>query len=234
MMMMILGILKLIIKAISIILFIILFIITIICLSSVSAQVSFWDGKFDWSIRYFGFKLLPRKKKEKPESKPKTEKKSEKNKKTESETQDTDKKQSPPLMDKLWLKLQKLAKRMDMAGSALNALPPALIAFGKAVTWYAIETDILIAHEDAADCARNYALIQTAVQNLLSQSGNYIHVKQKKINIQYDFIQDKSIYQFRCKVKIHIGKTIGAVIVFLWNYLKDSKKAQTAVVRQKL
>ncbi len=233
-MMIMLGILKLIIKAIAIILLILLLIIIIICLSSVSARISFWDGKFDWSVRYFGLKILPRKKKEAAESKAEKTEKSDKNKKTESPEQNSGEKTKPFLMDNLWKKLQKFVSRMDMAGSGLAALPATLKALGNAVTWYAVEADILVASEDAAECARNYGLLQAAVQNLLSQSGKYIHVKRKKIKIQYDFIQEESIYQFRCRVKIHIGKTIIAALVFLWQYFKDSQKARTAVVRPKL
>jgi len=228
------GILKLILKIILIILLIILLLLIFICLTSVSARVSFWNGEFDWSIRYLGVKILPRKKSDRPESQKKKKKQENKNENHQDQEKEPEQKSKKFLMDKILLKIQTLISRMDMAGSGLNALPPALTALGKAITWYAVETDILVADEDAAVCARNYGLIQAAVQNLLSQSGNYIHVRTKKIKIQYDFIQDKSIYNFRCRVKLQIGKTIGAAAVFLWYYLKDKKQAKTAVIREKL
>ncbi|MBR4318678.1 MAG: hypothetical protein IKP69_01340, partial [Oscillospiraceae bacterium] len=52
-----------ILKILGIILLVLLILLVIICLSSAVVYVSFWDGKFDWNIRYFGIKLLPRKKK---------------------------------------------------------------------------------------------------------------------------------------------------------------------------
>ncbi|MBR1529043.1 MAG: hypothetical protein IJ642_07055 [Oscillospiraceae bacterium] len=233
-MMIMLGILKSVFKIFLIILSAVLILIIILCLTSVSVRLSFWDEKFDWSVRYLGLKILPRKKKDSDTDTKEKEKKQKKEKNTENQKIKSEQKAQKLLMDKIWEKMQKFVSRMDMAGSAAAALLPALTALGKAVTWYAVETDILVADEDAAVCARNYGLIQTAVQNLLSQAGNYIHVKRKKIKIQYDFIQDKSSYQFRCRVKLQIGKTIGAALVFLWYYLKDRRKAGKAVIRQKL
>ena len=217
---------------------IILGIIIIICVSGVKVNLSFWDGTFDWSVRYFGLKLLPRKKKEKKagasEKKKKSDKKSEKPETEETPEPENPKKPVPEFMDKIREKMQKTAKRLDLAGSGLHALPPALRWFGRAVTWYAIETDIVIADEDAAVCARNYGLMQILLQNLFSQTGNMIHVKRKSVGIRCDFIEDKSRYNFRCKVKINVGKTILAGIVFLWNYLKDSGQAKKTIVSQKL
>ena len=226
------GILKLLIKVFFTALLIILLLIIIICLSSVSARISFWEGKFEWSVRWFGLKLLPRKK-----SAGKSEQSGKDKKPASSGTEnneDTEKKPEKFFMDTVWEKMQKFAKRLDMAGSAVSALPPALRCFGNALTWDAIETDILIADEDASDCARKYGLMQIVLQNLFSQSGNLMHVKRKNIRIRCDFIEDESRYHFRCRVKVHIGKTIVAGIVFLWNYFKDSAQAKKEIVSQKL
>ena len=159
----------------------------------------------------------------------KKSKKSEKNQKS-----DSDKKSKKFLADGFLYKLQDIAHKADMADSAFNALPSALRWIGKALTWYAIETDIVIADEDAAQCAEQYGLMQLIIQNLLSQTGNLIHVKRKKIQLRCDFTEDKSLYQFRCRVKLHIGKTILAGISFLWNYFKDSSQAKKSIIREKL
>ncbi|MBR1554752.1 MAG: hypothetical protein IJ644_05080, partial [Oscillospiraceae bacterium] len=185
---------------------------------------------FEWSVRYFGLKLLPRKK---SAGKPKDSGKDKKEETSDNE-KESEKKPEKFLTDVIWEKMQKFAKRLDMAGSAVSALPPALRCFGNALTWDAIETDILIADEDAADCAQKYGLMQILLQNLLSQSGIFIHVKRKNIRIRCDFIEDTCRYNFRCKVKINIGKTILAGIVFVWNYFKDSTQAKKTIVSQKL
>ncbi len=233
------GILRLLMRIMLTVLLIILLIIIIFCISSVKVNLSFWDGKFDWNVRYFGLQILPRKKKEKKtgnsENQKKSDKKSEISQKEETaETEENPKKPVPELMDKILEKMQKTVKRLDLAGSGLTALPSALYWFGRAVTWYDIETDILIADEDAAVCARNYGLAQMVLQNLFGQTGSMIHVRRKSVSIRCDFIEDKSKYQFRCKVKINIGKTILAGIVFLWNYLKASGQAKKTIVSPKL
>ncbi len=224
-----------ILKILGIILLVLLILLVIICLSSAVVYVSFWDGKFDWNIRYFGIKLLPRKKKSQKPSE-KKEKKSDKTteKSDENKKSDSDKKLKKLPADAFLTKLQNIVQKADMADSALNALPSALHWIGKALTWYAIETDIMIANEDAAKCAEQYGLMQIIFQNLLSQTGNFIHVKRKKIQLRCDFTEDKSLYQFRCRVKLHIGKTILVGISFLWNYFKDSSQAKKSIIREKL
>ena len=220
-------------KILGIILLVLLGLLMIICLSSAAVHLSFWDGKFEWSVRYFGIKILPRKKKsEKPSDNKKSDKKSKKSEKNQKS--DSDKKSKKFLADRFLYKLQDIAHKADMADSAFNALPSALRWIGKALTWYAIETDIVIANEDASKCAEQYGLMQLIIQNLLSQTGNLIHVKRKKIQLRYDFTEDKSLYQFRCRVKLHIGKTILAGIAFLWNYFKDSSQAKKSIIREKL
>ena len=231
-----LGILKLLMKIFFAVVLVIVLLIIIICLSSISARISFWDGKLEWSVRWFGLKLLPRKKKtDKPETSAE-EKKQEASGKEEPEKEEpeTEKKPEKLFMDVIWEKMQKFAKRLDTAGSAVSALPPALRCFRKALTWDAIETDILIADEDASDCARKYGLMQILFQNLFGLSGCLIHVRRKHISIRCDFIEDTPKYNFRCRVKLHIGKTIIAGIVFLWYYFKDKAQAKKTIVSQKL
>lgn len=219
-------------KIIGIILLVLLLLIVLICLSSVAVHVSFWDEKFDWSVRWLGIKILPRKKKIKLETPQKPEKK--KDKKSDKKDSGSEKNIQKFPADVILQKLQKLVQKTDMAGSALNALPSAVRWLGKASTWYAIETDIVIANEDASECAKQYGLMQMILQNFLSQTGNFIHVKRKSIRLSYDFTADKNQYQFRCRVKLHIGKTAVAGIVFLKDYLKDSRQAKKAVVQEKL
>ena len=218
-----------ILKILLYLLLIILILSLIICLSSIRADVSFWGGKFEWCIRYFGFRVLPRKKKAKTSD-------DDKKQDTKTDKKDEPEKSSSKLllMDKIMKKIQKFAETMDMAGSGMAALPGTLRSLGKAITWYHIETDILIANEDAAKCAEEYGIIQAAVQNLISQTGNLIHVRRKQIRISCDFAEDTSRFDFRCRIKIHIGKTLIAGIVFLIGYLKDSRKAEKAVRNQKL
>ena len=234
-MMFFIGILLLLLRVLTVIALVLLLLVIILCLSNIRASVSFWDGRLDWNIRYFGLKLLPRKSKpesETPEDQTEN-KKSGRAEKKESKTEKSET-QKKAFMDHILEKFHKFVKKADMAGSALAALPPALRCFRKAVTWYAIETDILIANEDAADCARQYGLIQLIVQNLFGQVGALIHVRQKKIRISCDFIEDQSRYNFRCKVKINVGRTILTGISFLWHYLKDSGTAKKSIVNPKL
>ncbi len=237
-MMIILGLLS-ILKILWTVIWIILAIMIIICLSSIIVHVQYWDGEIFWNVRYFGIKLLPSKSKRKKKTvsdsnsnsnaKPKNKHSPEPETETELE--------KPPkklILDKFSERMQKLVNRLDMAESGMHALPETMVYLGKAMTWDSIETDILIAAEDAAACAEEYGLMQIILQNLFSQTGIWVHVKRKNIQLKYDFIEDKSKYNFRCKVKINIGKFIFALFVFLWYYLKDSHEAGQSVIRKKL
>ena len=188
----------------------------------------------NWSVRYFGIRILPSKKKKSETASDEAENKKAGKKSGKEEKLDSGKKQKKLLADSVLQKFQKFVHRADMAGSAFNALPSALRWAASALTWYAVETDITIANEDAYECAKQYGLMQIILQNLLSQTGSLIHVKRKNIQLRCDFTADESLYQFRCKVKIHIGKTIIAGIVLLWNYFKDSRQAKKSIVRENL
>ena len=191
----------------------------LICLSSIAVHMRYWDGVLKWSIHWFGIKIFPLPFKLKRRGKKvsadtavkKTKKKSSPEKKI----------QKKPFMDNISAKMQKALQTLDKAESGIYALSPALRHLGNALTWYAIETDILIATEDAADCARQYGIMQILLQNLFTQTGNWIHVKRKRIQLRYDFVQDKSQYNIKFRVKLHIGRTIIAVIVFLWHYVRS-------------
>lgn len=225
--------------------------ILIICLSSVSVHISYWGGKLKWSVWYLGFQILPlRKRKTKSRKKSRLKKKAKKADHDKPKFRQTAEiKQQPDIqpekktdnhqktpdhfkIDKMLERFTRFVGMMDITGSVMAALPATLNSLRKALTWYAIETDIVIADEDAARCAQKYGLWQTVLQNLLT--GNFIHTERKKIRIQYDFVAEESCYQFRCRLKLHIGRTIWTVIIFICKYFLDKHKAESVIINEKL
>lgn len=257
-------ILEIILKILLYSLLLLLVLCLIVCLSSIVVKISFWDEKFTWSVRYFGFQILPFQKKEKKSRKKMTrkarkiQKKSKvgdadtQNRETEkeadimqdqkpemdfqkkSESEPTPEKKQNFRMDQMLKSLQKFVSAMDMAGSACAAVPGTFRSLAWAAKWCDIRTNITIGGEDAYECARNYGLMQAAIQNLLAQVGTKITVKRKEIRIFCDFTQDESSYYFKFSFQIHVGKTILAVIYFLLVYFWDKHKVKTAVSGEKL
>lgn len=137
-------------------------------------------------------------------------------------------------MDQKLKSWQKLVSKIDMAGSACVAIPGTLRIFAGALQWCDIRTDITVGGEDAFETARNYGLLQGAVQNLLAQSGIWIKVRRKDIRIACDFTQDQSNYNLQCTFRLHIGRTILAVLYFIIAYFLDKFRTKSAIENPKL
>ncbi|MDE6657759.1 MAG: hypothetical protein K2J88_04160, partial [Oscillospiraceae bacterium] len=86
----------------------------------------------------------------------------------------------------------------------------------------------------AYDCAIQYGLVQTGLNNLLALLAVLTKVKIKKNVISCDFTRDDSCYHISFACKVHIGKSLVAIICFLWEYLKDSRKAKSEIINEKL
>ncbi|MBR3631404.1 MAG: DUF2953 domain-containing protein [Oscillospiraceae bacterium] len=196
----------------------------LLCISHVVVSVRYWDGTFDWSIRYLGIKILPRKKSDKP---PKPEKK----KKKEDEPAE---KRRDFLMDKLWKLMQSIAGKADLAGSAVFALPGPLNKLLRGITWYDIETDIVLGGEDAAETAQLYGKIQMILQPLLGAAAHYMKVKRKRISIVCDYTEDTSQYNAGCKFKLAVGTVLAVGIWLAWDFLMDNRAAKKTLVSEKL
>lgn len=204
---------------------IILLILIIICMSSVVTKISFWNGKLQWCVKYLGIQILPLKKK------PKFLNKSGKMKKKSKPEQ---KKSKDFFIDKFLKLLQKIVNTADIASNAVSALPNLLHKFARAIKWCNIKTNIIIGDEDAYDCAKKYSLVQIGLQNLLALLDVFTQVKRKQILISCDFTKDDSCYNISFECRVHVGKSLIAIICFLLEYLKNSKKAEAEILNKKL
>ena len=125
-------------------------------------------------------------------------------------------------MDKLWKTMQEFVGKADMAGSAFYALSAPLKRLFRGITWYAIETDILIGGEDAAATALLYGGVQSLLHQLLAESGNFMRVKRKQLAIVCDFTEDTCRWNASCRFRIRIGTVLAVGIGLLWRYFMDS------------
>ena len=215
-------------KVFLIILLILLLLTVLLCLSSAVASVRYWDGAFEWNVKYLGIRLLPRPKKPKKEKK----KKDDKDEPPEDDGKPLRKKF---LMDKLLEFMQNNVGKLDLAGSGIAALPGPLQMLLRSVIWSDIQTDIVIGGEDAAKTAQQYGMVEAGLKTIIGASAHVIRVKRKDreyrdIHVRCDFTADKSRWDFACKCKVQVGPLLGGGIWLLWKFLMDSRKAKKQIV----
>ncbi len=224
-----------------IVLLVLVLLIALICWSSGVVEFSYWDKELSWCVKYFGIKLLPRGRKddaaEEDESASDDKKKDKKKKKDEASEEAKDgetPRQKTFLMDKLWRKMMDIVGKLDLAGSGIAALPGPFQKLLRSITWSDIETDILVAGDDAAKTARTFGTLQTAFRLLLCEAQQVIYVKAKRICIACDFIEDESRWNVRFKLKVRVGTVLAAGIWLAWRFVMDSITAKKQLVREKL
>jgi hypothetical protein len=204
----------------------------LLCISHVVVVLSFRGGKFDWSVRYLGIKILPRPKKDKAKKKPKKPKK-EKKKSKKQEQAEADRKKDF-LIDKLWRLMQDIAGKADLAGSVMFALGRPLLYLLRGITWYDIETDFVLGGTDAAETAQLYGKIQMVLQPLLGAAGSFMKVKRKKLSIVCDYTEDTSRFDCGCRFRLAVGRVIVMAIWLVFAFLADSCKAKKTLVTDRI
>jgi len=231
-------------KVFLIILLILLILIILICLSGVVISFSYWGGVLEWSVKYLGIKILPRKKKEgnSSDNSGKPKKKKKKKGKKEEEHQDSDKEEEESqkekrkdfLFDKFVKTEQKLVKYTDFAGNALAALAPSFPHILKGVKWYRIETDILVGGTDASECAQLYGKVQAVLQTVIELAEHWVKVNRKSVIVGCDFTEDTTRWNVRFCIRISVGALAHMGISFVWHFLKDRKATKKMIVSQKV
>ncbi len=221
-----------------VILLVIAALIALLCLVSVTLSLEWWDGRLRWNVRLWGIKLLPRRKKSKPARNKARTKTKDKNKKTEKSPEAvSEEAEAMPedfLMDKLGRLMMKIAKYSDLAGSAFFSIPGPLRRIGRAFTLSHLRTDIVIANEDAAQCARTYGLLQVLTQEFLRNTGKIIRVRRKRVQMVCDFTADECRWNVGFRLNFRLGPVLLAGVIFFWNFLRDVRRAKKTVVSKKL
>lgn len=208
-------------RVVLVILLVLLGVTVLVCLTSIAAVVSLRDGTFTWSVRYLGIKLMPYRWQMRG--------KKEKKKKKKAEKAETKRKF---LMDKLWEMVQGIVGKLDLAGSGIAALPGPLQRLLRSIAWSDITTDFVIGGEDAADTARQYGIVQAALQTVIESSRHVIRVRRRDVRIRCDFTADRSRWDFSCKCKIQIGMMLGALIWLVFRFFADSRKSRKQLVQE--
>lgn len=198
-------------KALLIILIIIITVSLILSLHIV-LNVSYIGEKLDYNVRLLGIKLYPY-----PTKKKKVKKKKSKNIKQKKTTTE---KKKPKLSDKL----RKLKKEAEPVIELVKSSGESIQYFLNRVSVTDIYVNIVVADEDAYQCAMTYAKVNILLYNILGFLQSRIKVRKKSITTDILFNSSQSVYDISFKAKVTIGTVVVTFIKLIINFLKGSNE----------
>lgn len=198
-------------KALLIILIIIITVSLILSLHIV-LNVSYIGEKLDYNVRLLGIKLYPY-----PAKKKKVKKKKSKNIKQKKTTTE---KKKPKLSDKL----RKLKKEAEPVIELVKSSGESIQYFLNRVSVTDIYVNIVVADEDAYQCATTYAKVNILLYNILGFLQSRIKVRKKSITTDILFNSSQSVYDISFKAKVTIGTVVVTFIKLIINFLKGSNE----------
>lgn len=218
---------------------VILLIIIFLLVSSIRAELSFIDGKFDYKVKYLFFTILPHKEKKEKPPKKKSKKKTQEVPEEAADTTENDnikpentseeiptekpekkskKKKSKDKPEK-GNKLAVLKCRIEQAKILWGFCAKPLGKLFKGIFLDDLVVDFKICGEDACEAAVNYGKINAIFYNGLSVVRLLFPVTVKTVDIVCDFDEKKSVYDCSLSVKLRLGTLLGVLLVIAWGFL---------------
>ena len=179
-----------------------------------------------------GKKKAPKKKKENKKPK-KAEKKKEENKKEEPKPKQVGD-ANPP-------KPAESPEKKEQGGSVLDFLPLVktlfefLGDFRRKLRIKKLYLKLIMAGGDPYDLAMNYGRAWAATGNLLPKLENWFVIKKRDIEVECDFVAEKTTVIAHMDISITLGRLLAAVCKFAWKalrkYLQIKKKRKGGAVK---
>ena len=181
-----------------------------------------------------GKKKTPKKKKEKPKpDKAEKKQKKEKNKKEEMKPKQVGA-ANPP-------KPAESPEKQEQGGSILDFLPLVktlfefLGDFRRKLRIKNLYLKLIMAGGDPYDLALNYGRAWAATGNLLPKLENWFVIKKRDIEVECDFVAEKTTIIAHMDISITLGRLLAAVFKFAWKalrkFLQIKKKRKGGAVK---
>ncbi len=224
-----------------ILLAVVLFLVILLSLS-VRVCVSFWDGRFSWTVRLWIIPLARSTAKKNP--KVQKDKKGARGKKpipgkdTENQARIADKKgarhisesaksnceegekSTSHMIDRLYRLLRKVGVTADFVLLIWDSAIDPLLYLLRTIRFQCIRTDIVIANEDAASCARLYGTVSA----FLCCVSEFVSVKDRHIKVDCDFVADKPVWNLSAELSLRVGVVVWVSIWTIGNYLVNKHR----------
>ena len=98
-----------------------------------------------------------------------------------------------------------------------------------------LEAKIVMASDDPCDLAINYGRAWTAVGNLMPRLEKVLVIKKRDIEVECDFVAEKTTVIVHMDISITLGRLLAAVCKFAWKalrkYLQIKKKRKGGAVK---
>ena len=167
-------------------------------------------------MKLLGIKLYPRPQKKKKAKKKKPQNVQQKKPVTEKKTE----KKEPGLSDKI----RKFKKEAEPVIQLVRNSGESIKYFLGHVSVTDIYVNIVVAEEDAYECAMTYAKVNILLYNILGFLQSRIKVRKKSVSTNILFNSDKSVYDISFKAKVTIGTIVVTFVKLIINFLKGSNE----------
>lgn len=179
-------------------------------------NVSYIGEELDYNVKLLGIKLYPRPQKKKKAKKKKPQNVQQKKPVTEKKTE----KKEPGLSDKI----RKFKKEAEPVIQLVRNSGESIKYFLRHVSVTDIYVNIVVAEEDAYECAMTYAKVNILLYNILGFLQSRIKVRKKSVSTDILFNSDKSVYDISFKAKVTIGTIVVTFVKLIINFLKGSNE----------
>ena len=179
-------------------------------------NVSYIGEELDYNVKLLGIKLYPRPQKKKKAKKKKPQNVQQKKPVTEKKTE----KKEPGLSDKI----RKFKKEAEPVIQLVRNSGESIKYFLGHVSVTDIYVNIVVAEEDAYECAMTYAKVNILLYNILGFLQSRIKVRKKSVSTNILFNSDKSVYDISFKAKVTIGTIVVTFVKLIINILKGSNE----------
>ena len=179
-------------------------------------NVSYIGEELDYNVILLGIKLYPRPQKKKKAKKKKPQNVQQKKPVTEKKTE----KKEPGLSDKI----RKFKKEAEPVIQLVRNSGESIKYFLGHVSVTDIYVNIVVAEEDAYECAMTYAKVNILLYNILGFLQSRIKVRKKSVSTDILFNSDKSVYDISFKAKVTIGTIVVTFVKLIINFLKGSNE----------
>lgn len=179
-------------------------------------NVSYIGEELDYNVKLLGIKLYSRPKKKKKAKKKKPQNVQQKKPATEKKTE----KKEPKLSDKI----RKFKKEAEPVIQLVRNSGESIKYFLGHVSVTDIYVNIVVAEEDAYECAMTYAKVNILLYNILGFLQSRIKVRKKSVSTDILFNSDKSVYDISFKAKVTIGTIVVTFVKLIINFLKGSNE----------
>lgn len=179
-------------------------------------------------VRFLGIPIMVE-----PQAEKKTKKSSSRKKNTEKSIAKSKKKNSSKIGE-----LVELMQQDDLAGTlyflreVARVLLQTIGKFLRSITVKRFDLLVLVASDDAAVTAQRYGKVCSVLYPALASIESVVHIRERNICIEPDFILDKSVVRFDIRLRLSLGRVLALIIGLMLGILTIEEKDDPQISKE--